>query len=317
MKVFVDGQYGTTGLKIHERLNQRNDVELLSIPEEQKKDPEIRIKLMNEADIVFMCLPDQAAREALTLITNPRTRVIDSSTAFRTHDAWTYGLPEISAFQRDQIANATYVSVPGCHATAFVLATHPLVQSGIFPRDYPVSCHSLTGYSGGGKGLIEQYETGILSDVNDSLRHPQPYGLKMNHKHLPEMTKFADLAFPPVFLPTVCNYYNGMLVTIPLVTRLLNNQPSLQEIHTALTEYYQGETFVSVIPLQDSKGISQFELDPTRNNGTNHVEIFVLGNDDQVLIACRLDNLGKGSSGAAIQCMNIMLGLDEGLGLIS
>lgn len=317
MKVFVDGQYGTTGLKIHERLNQRNDVELLSISQEHKKDPENRIKLMNEADIVFLCLPDQAAREALTLIMNPNTRVIDSSTAFRTNDAWTYGLPELSALQRGEIANAARVSVPGCHATAFVLAINPLVQRGILPRGYPTSCHSLTGYSGGGKALIEQYETGSFSDANDSIRHPQHYSLNLDHKHLPEMKKFTDLEFQPVFLPTVCNFYNGMIVTVPLVTRLLKNQPSLQEIHAALTNYYQGETYVRVIPLDGTKGISQYALDPTLCNGTNYSEIFVLGNDDQVLVACRLDNLGKGSSGAAIQCMNIMLGLDEGLGLIS
>jgi len=317
MKVFVDGQYGTTGLKIHERLDQRNDVELLSIPKEHKKDLGARIKLMNEADIVFFCLPDQATREALTLITNPNTRVIDSSTAFRTHDDWTYGLPELSAFQRDEIAHAARVSVPGCHATAFVLAINPLVQRGILPRAYPVSYHSLTGYSGGGKALIEQYETGRCGELNNSLRHPQHYSLSLDHKHLPEMKRLTDLEFQPVFLPTVCNFYNGMVGTVPLVTRLLINQPSLQEIHAALTDHYQGETFVKVIPLEDIKGISQYTLDPTLCNGTNDSEIFVLGNDDQVLIACRLDNLGKGSSGAAIQCMNIMLGLDERLGLTS
>ncbi|MCA0756962.1 N-acetyl-gamma-glutamyl-phosphate reductase [Paenibacillus sp. N4] len=316
MKVFVDGQYGTTGLKIHERLKQRNDVELLSISEEHKKDPELRIQVMNEADIVFLCLPDQAAREALTLITNPDTRVIDSSTAFRTDDAWTYGLPELSPLQREEIAGAARVSVPGCHATAFVLAIHPLVQRGILPQDYPVCCHSLTGYSGGGKALIEQYETGSVSDKKDSLTSPRHYSLNLDHKHLPEMKKFTELEFQPVFLPAVCHFYNGMVVTVPLVTRLLNQQPGLQDIHAALTDYYKNEAFVRVIPLDASKGISQSDLDPTLCNGTNDAEIFVLGNDDQVIVACRLDNLGKGSSGAVIQCMNIMLGLDEGLGLI-
>lgn len=318
MKVFVDGQYGTTGLKIHERLMARNDVELLSISEEHKKNPDIRVKLMNEADIVFLCLPDQAAREAVALITNSNTRVLDSSTAFRTDDEWTYGLPELSAFQREKIANASRVSVPGCHSTAFVLAVQPLVEKGILPRDYPVSSHSLTGYSGGGKALIEQHEaTGVGDDYNNRLKHPQHYSLNLNHKHLPEMKKFTDLAFEPVFLPTVCDFYNGMVVTVPLVTRQLNNQPSLKEIHTVLTDYYQGETFVRVVPLEDTKGFSQHALDPTLCNGTNAAEIFILGNEEQVLLACRLDNLGKGSSGAAIQCMNIMLGLDEGVGLCS
>lgn len=317
MKVYVDGQYGTTGLKIYERLKQRNDVELLSISEEHKKDPELRIKVMNEADIVFLCLPDQAAQEALTLITNPDTRVIDSSTAFRTDAAWTYGLPELSALQREEIEGAARVSVPGCHATAFVLAAQPLVQRGILPHDYPVCCQSLTGYSGGGKALIEQYETDRFSEEIDSLRSPRHYSLNLNHKHLPEMKKFAGLAFQPVFLPAVCDFYNGMLVTVPLVTRLLHHRPGLRDIHAALADYYKNETFVTVTPLDDSEGISQYDLDPTRCNGTNTSEIFVLGNDDQVLVACRLDNLGKGSSGAAIQCMNIMSGLDEGLGLIS
>lgn len=315
MKVFVDGQYGTTGLKIHERLIQRNDVELLSISEEHKKDLETRIKLMNEADLVFLCLPDQAAREALTFITNPNTRVIDSSTAYRTDENWTYGLPELTPIQRNEIANAARVSVPGCHATAFILALNPLVRMGILPRTYPVSYHSLTGYSGGGKSLIEQYEASRASDISDSLSHPQHYSLSLNHKHLPEMKKLTGLEFQPAFLPTVCHYYNGMVGTVPLVTRLLNNQPPLQDIHAALTEYYQGETFVRVIPLEDTRISSQYQLDPTRCNGTNDAEIFVLGNDDQILIACRLDNLGKGSSGAAIQCMNIMMGLEEGLGL--
>lgn len=317
MKVFVDGQYGTTGLKIHERLNQRNDVELLSILEKHKKDPAIRVKLMNEADIVFLCLPDQAAQEAQALITNPNTKIIDSSSAFRIHDAWIYGLPELSHLQRNEIANAARVSVPGCHATAFVLAVNPLVQRGILPPSYPVCCHSLTGYSGGGKASIEQYETANFNDVNNILKHPQHYSLNLNHKHLPEMRKFTGLELEPLFLPTICNFYNGMVVTVPLVTRLLTNQPSLLEIHSTLTDYYQGETFVRVIPLNNTKEIPQHELDPTLCNGTNVSEIFVLGDDDQILVACRLDNLGKGSSGAAIQCMNIMSGIDEGIGLIS
>ncbi|MDR6550111.1 N-acetyl-gamma-glutamyl-phosphate reductase [Paenibacillus qinlingensis] len=315
MKVFVDGQYGTTGLKIHERLNQRNDLELLSIQEEYKKDPELRNELMNQADIVFLCLPDQAAREAVTLITNPHSRIIDSSTAFRTQEAWTYGLPELLPFQRDKIASSSRVSVPGCHATAFILAVKPLIQMGILPRQYPVSLNSLTGYSGGGKSLIEQFESSNNHDTSHSLRLTQPYSLKLDHKHLPEMKKFTDLEFPPVFLPTVCNFYSGMVVTVPLVTRLLRNQPSLKQIHTILTDYYLGERFVSVIPLDDPRAMSPNALDPILCNGTNNAEIFVLGNDEQVLVSCRLDNLGKGSSGAAIQCMNIMLGLDEEAGL--
>ncbi|MBB3110057.1 N-acetyl-gamma-glutamyl-phosphate reductase [Paenibacillus phyllosphaerae] len=315
MNVFVDGQYGTTGLLIHERLQARSDVQLLSIPEELKKDPEIRANVMNEADLVFLCLPDEAAREAVTLIRNLNTRVIDSSTAFRTDEAWTYGLPELSAGQRDKIAGAARVSVPGCHATAFILAINPLIQLGILPRDYPVDCSSLTGYSGGGKGLIAQYENGSGQQGKSISTPPLHYRLDLHHKHLPEMTKFAGLAYKPLFLPTVCDFYNGMVATIPMATRLLHHQPKLSEIHAALADYYDGERFVRVLPLEDTELLSSNALDPTRCNGTNQAEILVFGNDDQVVVACRLDNLGKGSSGAAIQCMNLMMGLDEGLGL--
>lgn len=315
MKVFVDGQYGTTGLQIQDRLGQRADIELLTIPEKHKKDSDVRIQRLNEADIVFLCLPDQAARDASAFITNPHTRIIDSSTAFRTDDGWAYGLPELSASQRKKIADSNRVSVPGCHATAFILSVHPLVQSGILSHSYPVSYHSLTGYSGGGRTMIEQYEQESSGDFSKILKHPQHYSLSLTHKHLPEMKKLTGLDYEPVFLPTVCHYYNGMVGTVPLVTRLLNNQSGLQEIHAALTEHYRGETFVNVVPLDDSGKMSPNALDPTRCNGTNRAEIFVLGNDEQALIACRLDNLGKGSSGAAIQCMNIMLGLDEGKGL--
>ncbi|WP_020617317.1 N-acetyl-gamma-glutamyl-phosphate reductase [Paenibacillus daejeonensis] len=313
MKVYIDGQYGTTGLQIHDRLQSRPDVELLSLPEMYKKDTEARTACMNEAEIVFLCLPDEAAREALTLITNPTTRVIDSSTAFRTDEAWVYGLPELVPDQREKIAASARVSVPGCHATAFVLSVNPLVQQGILPRDYPISYNSLTGYSGGGRPIIEQYQN--ASNRGDSLSRPQHYSLGLHHKHLPEMKKRTGLDYEPIFLPTVCDYYNGMVGTVPLAGRLLHGQPGLHDVHAALAAYYEGEPFVRVLPLDDIKEMPPHALDPTRCNGTNQAQIMVLGHDEQILVACRLDNLGKGSSGAAVQCMNLMLGWEEESGL--
>lgn len=313
MKVYIDGQYGTTGLQIHDRLEGRSDVELLTLPEKDRKDTGARAECMNDADIVFLCLPDQAARDAMSLITSPNTRVIDSSTAFRTDDAWVYGLPELVPGQREKIASAARVSVPGCHATAFVLAVNPLVRQGILPRDYPVCYHSLTGYSGGGRPLIAQYEN--TADREEGLGRPQHYSLGLHHKHLPEMKKLTGLDFEPIFLPTVCDYYNGMAGTVPLAPRLLHGQPGLHDIHALLTAYYEGEPFVRVLPLQASRELPPHALDPTLCNGTNQAEIRVLGHDEQVLIACRLDNLGKGSSGAAVQCMNLMVGCEETTGL--
>lgn len=323
MKVFLDGQYGTTGLQLRDRLLNRSDIELLSIPEELRKNPEARSKAMNESDLVFLCLPDQAAREAVSFVTNPRVRIIDSSSAFRTADGWTYGLPELSGSQREAIKNASRVTVPGCHATAFVLALRPLVASGLLPPDYPISYQSLTGYSGGGNALIERYRSGAPDGAGQgSFEHPQHYSLGLHHKHLPEMKKWTGLAFEPAFLPTVCKYYNGLVGTVSLAVRMLGQRLigqriRLQDIQTVLAEFYLEDPFVKVLPLADATNASPYELDPTRCNGTNLAEIAVYGNDEFVLLACRLDNLGKGSSGAAVQCMNLMFGLDETSGLIS
>lgn len=315
MRVFIDGQHGTTGLKIRDRLQMRDDVELLEISESDRKNLSVRAKLMNEADAVFLCLPDPAAKEAAASVTNPRTRIIDGSSAHRTHPAWVYGLPELSADSRALIAGAGRVSVPGCHATAVILAAAPLVQRGLIPRDYPLSCHSLTGYSGRGRAAIEQYENGAVPASGDAWQRPLPYSLKLDHKHIPEMRHYAGLASDPLFVPVICNYHSGLLVTIPLASRLLPGRPGLRELHDALSEHYRGERFVKVLPLDPDRDYPLELLDPAACNGTNRAELLVLGNDEQPLLAARLDNLGKGASGAAVQCLNIMFGLEEGTGL--
>lgn len=312
-KVFVDGQEGTTGLKINERLEVRSDIEVLKIDPDKRKDPAERSKLLNEADIAFLCLPDAAARESVSMVTNNTTRLIDASTAHRTQPEWVYGLPELSRGQRELIKSSRRVAVPGCHATGFNLALYPLVKEGIVPKDYPITCHSITGYSGGGKKLIELYETESENACN--LESPRFYSLTLAHKHLPEMQKVTGLSYPPVFTPIVSNYYQGMSVSVPLVTRLLNKKPAARDIHEFLAAYYQGERFVKVMPYDCESCLDKGYLGATGCNNTNNIELYVFGHQEQVLILSRLDNLGKGASGAAIQNMNIMLGVDEGEGL--
>ncbi|MFZ5634369.1 MAG: N-acetyl-gamma-glutamyl-phosphate reductase [Bacillota bacterium] len=312
-KVFVDGREGTTGLKINERLSNRTDIDILKIEPEKRKDPEVRRMFLNEADIAFLCLPDSASRESASLVTNNKTRIIDASTAFRTDPNWIYGLPELSKNQRALIRDAHRVSVPGCHATGFNLALYPLVREGIVPEDYPVTCHSITGYSGGGKRLIEQYEAIGLNKKN--LQSPRFYALNLNHKHLPEMQKITGLLYPPVFTPIVADFYQGMVVAIPLLKRLLNKKMTAKEIQEFMTSYYAAERFVRVMPYESEKYLDNGYFDATGCNHTNQIEIFVFGHGEQILILSRLDNLGKGASGAAVQNMNIMLGVDEGTGL--
>lgn len=310
-KIFVDGQEGTTGLKIHDYLSVRTDIEVLYIDSEKRKDIKTRSILLNEADIVFLCLPDAAAKESVSLVTNNKTRIIDASTAHRTDKNWTYGIPELNKNQRKIIHDSNRVSVPGCHATGFAISLYPLIKEGLVPGDYPVSCSSLTGYSGGGKKLIEKFEKEQFSNVNS----PKNYALKLDHKHLPEMQKIVGLDFPPVFTPIVANFYKGMTVSIPLLTRLLSKKLTAQKVHEFLSEYYALERFINVIPFETDEHLENGFLDAEGCNDTNRVDIFVFGNEDQILLTARLDNLGKGASGAAIQNMNIMLGLEEGLGL--
>ena len=307
-KVYIDGQSGTTGLQIYDRIGQREDLELLRIPEELRHDPNERKKYLNSADIVFLCLPDEGAREAVSFIDNPNVRVIDASTAHRTNPDWTYGYPELSKAQRAAIRTSKRVANPGCHATGFISTTAPLVAMGVIPKDYPMSCYSLTGYSGGGKKMIAEYEAEGRSEL---LNAPGIYGLNLQHKHLPEMQTVTGLAYPPVFMPVVDDYYKGMATTIMLQNRLLPGQPSAEEICAKLADYYRDEHFVSVVPF----GENDSKLYANKLAGTNRLEIVVCGHEEQTTVTAVFDNLGKGASGATVQNMNIMLGLPEETGL--
>jgi len=312
--VFVDGQEGTTGLQIRERLAAHGGVRVLEIEADRRKDAQRRRELVNEADLVFLCLPDAAARESVAMIDpgNRRTRVVDASTAHRVADGWVYGLPELSAAQRDAVRASRRVAVTGCHAAGFVLAVAPLVAAGLVPRDHPVSCHSLTGYSGGGRRMIADYEAARESRALDAARM---YALGLSHKHLPEMVAYTGLAHAPVFVPIVDNFYKGMAVAVPLHLRLLAAGTTRATVHDALARRYAGERFVRVMPLDAPTNAADGFFDALAANDTNRCELFVFGNDERALVLARLDNLGKGASGAAIQCMNLMLGFDEGTAL--
>ena len=307
-KVYIDGQAGTTGLQIFDRIGAREDLELMRIDEDKRHDPDERRKFLNAADIVFLCLPDDGAREAVSLIDNPNVRVIDASTAHRTADGWAYGFPELSAEQRAAIASSHRVANPGCHATGFISCAAPLIRMGIVPASYPLTCFSLTGYSGGGKKMIANYES---PDKAQALYSPCIYGLTLKHKHIPEMAKVCGLEAPPVFLPVVDDYYKGMATTIMLHNKLLPGAPSAEEIRDRLAEHYQDSYFVKVAPFAAApSNIYANEL-----AGTNHLRIIVCGYEDQTSVTALFDNLGKGASGAAVQNMNIMLGIDEATGL--
>jgi N-acetyl-gamma-glutamyl-phosphate reductase len=307
--VFVDGQEGTTGLRIHEVLARRADVEVLRIAPERRKDSAERARLLNAADVAFLCLPDGAAREAVALVTNPRTCVIDASTAHRTAAGWVYGLPELAPGQRDAIRAARRIANPGCHASAFILLLRPLVDLGLLPAALALSATSITGYSGGGRAMIGQYEG---SDER-ALTSPRPYALSLAHKHVPEMRVHARLATPPIFQPVVGNFYNGLVVSVPLHLGRLGTTP--EAVHEALAARYAGERYVRVMLLRDPGTLEAGFFDVQACNGSNRVDLFVFANDSQAILMARLDNLGKGASGAAVQTMNVVLGLDEGLGL--
>lgn len=308
-KVYIDGQSGTTGLQIFERIAARNDLELMRIDEDKRHDVEERRRFLNAADVVFLCLPDDAAREAVALVENPDVRVIDASTAHRTADGWTYGFPELCPAQREAIAASTRIANPGCHATGFISCTAPLVRAGLLPADYPLTCFSLTGYSGGGKRMIADYEAPERPVALDA---PGIYGLTLEHKHLPEMQKVCGLAVAPVFLPVVDDYYKGMATTIMLKNELLAGSPTTAEVHACLEAHYAGQRMVSVVPLGGNGPV----LYANELAGTNELRIVVCGNDRQTTVTALFDNLGKGASGAAVQNMNIVLGLDETVGLV-
>lgn len=307
-RVYIDGQSGTTGLQIYERIGKREDLTLLRIDEDKRHDTEERRKFLNGADIVFLCLPDEGAREAVSLIENPSVRVIDASTAHRTADGWVYGYPELSPENRAAIASRRRIANPGCHATGFISSAAPLVRLGILPADYPLTCYSLTGYSGGGKKMIAQYQA---EGREEALSAPGLYGLTLKHKHIPEMVKAAGLVCPPVFMPVVDDYYKGMATTIMLHNRLLPGRPSAQDIREALADYYKNEYFVTVLPYEAARKT----VYANALAGTNHLQLIVCGYEDQTTVTALFDNLGKGASGAAVQNMNIMLGLDERTGL--
>ena len=310
-KVFIDGSEGTTGLRIFERFQVRDDIELLKIDSDKRKDPDEIKKFINASDITFLCLPDAAAKEAVALCDNPDTVILDTSTAHRTEAGWAYGFPELSAEHRQAIAKGKHIAVPGCYASGFIGLAYPLVKGGILPKDYPVSIFAVSGYSGGGKKLIAAYEEEGREAKFDSARM---YAWTQSHKHLKEMKAITGIDREPLFSPMTTNYHSGMIVQLPLFTDLLSRKMAPEEIRDYLAEYYKGEKFIKVMPFgADVEAGGALFSDACA--GWDGMEIFVTGNADRVIVASRFDNLGKGASGAAIQCMNIVLGCDEAKGL--
>ena len=306
-KVYIDGKEGTTGLQIYDRLAARDDLELLLIDEDKRKDPVERKRLMDAADIVFLCLPDAAAIEAVSLIESPTTRVIDASTAHRTNPDWDYGFPELSEQHREAIKTSKRVANPGCHATGFISVVYPLVAMGILPKDTALSCFSLTGYSGGGKKMIKQYEG---EEKTAEMNSPSVYAMAQGHKHLPEMQKICGLTHKPVFSPIVDDYYKGMATTVPFHMSQMKGVSTLQEVWQKLSDYYADATMVQV-----AETIDAAKVFGSAKAGQDTLKLIVAGNDEQFTITALFDNLGKGASGAAVQNMNLMLGLDETTGL--
>lgn len=307
-KIFVDGAVGTTGLRIHERLSQAEDIELLTLPEAQRKDLNARLTKLAEADLTFLCLPDEASKE---LVANAPSdaRICDTSTAHRVNADWVYGFAELTG-QTEKIRKANRVAIPGCHATGYIALVRPLVEMGILSADYPLSCQSLTGYSGGGKSMIADYEN---PNRVDALNAPRVYGLALKHKHLPEMQMLTQMKIPPIFTPVVADFYSGMLVTVPLPISALQAVKSGEEITKLFADYYQNSKLITIHTFQDLPEDGM--LSANAYSGKDSLDIFVYGNHDQILLVARFDNLGKGASGAAVQCMNIMLGRDEISGL--
>ena len=305
-RVYIDGKDGTTGLQIYDRLAARDDVELLLINEEKRKDSQERTQLMDAADLVFLCLPDAAAVEAAALVGNPATRIIDASTAHRTSSGWDYGFSELSAAHRAAIEQSRRVANPGCHATGFISTVYPLVSAGLLPRDYPLSCFSLTGYSGGGKKMIAQYE----GEKGEALYSPRIYGLSLQHKHLPEMQKICGLDRAPVFCPIVDDYYKGMATTVSLHNDLLGADGA-KRVWQVLADHYRDARLVRVAPL----GWEEPMIAANTMAGKDTLTIIVCGNETHTTVTALFDNLGKGASGAAVQNMNLMLGFDETAGL--
>lgn len=310
-KVFIDGAAGTTGLEIRERLSGRGELTLMQLGDAERKDPQARARALNEADVVILCLPDDAARESVALIENPAVRVIDASTAHRTAPGWTYGFAEMEPDQRAKIAASKRVSNPGCWATAFIALVRPLVRAGVLPADFPVTTSGVSGYSGGGKAMIAEFESKDSPNYTETV--VRNYALTLAHKHLPEMKQHTGLAHPPVFAPMVGRFYRGMLVEVPLALWALPGKPAAADVHAVLTEAYRGAALVEVAPQDVPAG-----LDAELLKSTNRMKLFAFGNDKsgQIRLVVLLDNLGKGAGGAAVQNLNIMLGLPETAGLV-
>jgi N-acetyl-gamma-glutamyl-phosphate reductase len=311
--VFIDGEAGTTGLQIRQRLEGRSDIRLLSIAPERRKETAARAELLNGADAVILCLPDAAAKEAVGLIENPDVKVIDASTAYRTASDWTYGFAELDKAQRAAIAASTRISNPGCYATGAIALLRPLVSSGLLPAASPVTINAVSGYSGGGKSMIAEFED--PNAPNYSRENFRIYALPLQHKHVPEIQKHGQLDLRPIFAPAVGRYAQGMIVEIPLHLGQIPGAPSLAAVNAALAAHYAGERFVTVADLAESGAMTG--LDPEGLNGTNRMKLFTFGTEGtgQVRLVALLDNLGKGASGAAVQNLNLVLGLDEASGL--
>lgn len=299
-KVFIDGSAGTTGLRILQRLSERSDIELIKLPEELRKDNDARKKALNECDIAFLCLPDAAAIEAVNMIENENVVVLDTSTAHRTDEGWAYGFPELSKEHFEKVASAKRIAVPGCHASGFIALTYPLIEKGIISKDTLLTCHSITGYSGGGKSMIAQYEE---RDRESLLDAPRQYALGQTHKHLPEMTKVTGLKNAPVFCPIVSDFYSGMVVTVPVFKSQLNEGFSIDDIKNAYKEKYNSEIVFYEESISEAGLISANAL-----SFKDSMQITVEGNEERILLIARYDNLGKGASGAALECMNIAMG---------
>lgn len=313
VKIYIDGQEGTTGLQILDRFKNRNDIELLTIGDDKRKDPAERAKFINMSDFTFLCLPDAAAKEAVSFVNNDHVRIIDASTAHRTDPAWAYGFPELSEAHREKIRTSSRVANPGCYASGFISLVYPLVQAGALPEEYPLTCHAVSGYSGGGKKMIAVIEG---ENKPEECLSPRQYALAQKHKHLPEMQQVCGLKYPPMFNPIVDDYYNGMVVTVPLISRALSKRYTAENIHEILSAHYEGQRFVKVMELGGTETLPDGFLAANTLAGTNDMQIFVCGNDEHILLCSRLDNLGKGASGAAVQSLNIMMGIDETTGLV-
>jgi N-acetyl-gamma-glutamyl-phosphate reductase len=308
-KVFIDGSQGTTGLRIHERLASYEDIELLKLPEDLRKDPKARKDMINASDISFVCLPDEAAREALSFLENPNTRMIDTSTAHRVCPDFAYGLPELSSAHRDKIASSQKCAVPGCFATGFIVLVYPLIEQGIISAESALSCFAVSGYSGGGKSMIADYESETREEDFDS---PRFYSLTQHHKHIREMQKISNLEKTPIFNPIVSDYFSGMVVTVPIFTETFEKKIHPSQLRLMYEKKYGGSNLIDVLAFGSETGY--FASNALK--GSDRLEILISGDDERITLTARFDNLGKGASGAAIQCMNIMMGIEETKGLI-